>query len=495
MKPNVVLITADHMRFDALGCNGHPVVRTPNLDRLAASGVRFSNSFTPNPICVPARASITTGNYSHRCTGNKGNGGLVRDGQPKIAEHFARAGYSTCAMGKLHYVPYAPPDQPRLLHGFQHAELCESGRIIRQYDPTGRRRGLEDYHDYLHTVGWGGYERSHGVGNNDVRPCPSPLPPEHYVDAWVAARTVDWIGQHRHRSSDTPFFMWASFPKPHSPYDPPEPYDRLYDPRQLPAPIGHQGLLDGRLPRLARSRVQYGWDLLSPEAIRVARAHYFGMVSFQDEMVGRIVNALDDLDIRGNTVVVYASDHGDLLGDFGCFFKCNFLNGSVRVPILLSAPGRVQAGLVRDQFVGLQDLLPTLCALTECPLGEPVDGQDLTPMLDDASVAGRDAFISQCLASPNQGYMIYTGQWKYLYTQTGGVEELYDVRSDPDELLNLAGDGQHDGVMADLRARLVAWCRDHGDLDMLDGDDLCRAPLDPDEPLAFNAGSMGWRWY
>ena len=122
-KPNIILITADHICHDALACNGNEFVQTPNLDRLAKSGITFSNSFTPNPICVPARAAITTGNYPHKCTGFKTNSGKIKDGQLLIARHFADAGFRTYAIGKLHYVPYSPPGKPRLLHGFQHAEI------------------------------------------------------------------------------------------------------------------------------------------------------------------------------------------------------------------------------------------------------------------------------------------------------------------------------------------------------------------------------------
>ena len=134
-RPNVLLVMADQLRADALGCYGNELCRTPNLDALAAAGVRFPNSFTPNPICVPARATLTTGNYSHACTGVKSNGGRIRDDQVKLAEHFASGGYETYACGKLHYVPYAPPGQPRLLHGFQHCDLTESGRYVWQHDP------------------------------------------------------------------------------------------------------------------------------------------------------------------------------------------------------------------------------------------------------------------------------------------------------------------------------------------------------------------------
>lgn len=143
MRPNILLITADQFRWDALGCMGNMVIRTPNLDALAARGMRFCNAFTPNPICVPARAAIMTGNYPQVCTGRKNNAGRIRDGQPLLTEVLKAVGYRTYALGKLHFVPYAPPGEQRLVHGFEHVEWTESGRILAQFDPCGELEGVE----------------------------------------------------------------------------------------------------------------------------------------------------------------------------------------------------------------------------------------------------------------------------------------------------------------------------------------------------------------
>jgi arylsulfatase A-like enzyme len=249
-RPNILILFADQIRADALGCYGNRCCRTPSLDRLAREGVVFRNSFTPNPICVPARAILMTGNYSHVCTGNRANGGRIRDGQVKLPEHFVRHGYRTYACGKLHFEPYAPPGQPRVLHGFQSCDLAESGRILQQFDPTGAMRGLEDYQDYLADVGWAGYSRAHGIGNNDVRPCPTPLPAEHHVDHWVADCAIRRMREHLASHRDAPFLIFCSFPKPHSPYDPPWEYVTMYDPREVPPPAGDETMIADRNPHL-----------------------------------------------------------------------------------------------------------------------------------------------------------------------------------------------------------------------------------------------------
>lgn len=139
MMPNILLIFADQMRWDCLGCAGNPVIKTPNLDKLAHSGILFRNAFSPKPICVPARASLMTGNYPQVCTKIKGNGGRIKPGQVLLTEVLKKAGYRAYASGKLHFVPYSPPGTPRLVHGFEHVDLCESGRIIAMCDPEGKK--------------------------------------------------------------------------------------------------------------------------------------------------------------------------------------------------------------------------------------------------------------------------------------------------------------------------------------------------------------------
>ncbi|MFW6157995.1 MAG: sulfatase [Planctomycetota bacterium] len=489
---NILLFCSDHMRHDALACNGNPFVKTPNLDRLAAGGLNFANSFTPNPICVPARASMTTGNYSHKATGTKDNSGRIHDDQPKLAEHFNQHGYRTYAIGKLHYVPYAPPGEPRLLHGFQYCELCESGRILRKYDPEGKLRGLEDFHDYLCDVGWAGYERAHMIGNNDIHPAPSPLPAKYHEEAWVADRTIAALQRHLDEHPDRPFLAWSSFAKPHSPYDPPRPWDTMYDPRELPEPIGGLSDLEGRDRELTRRPPRYGWDRVSPQAVQVARAHFFGMVSFQDHQVGRVLDFLDEAGLADETIVAYMSDHGDLLGDFGNFFKCSMFDGSAKVPFIWRVPGLADAGETREQLVGPIDLLPTLAGLTGCELEQEVDGEDLAPILAAGDAPGRELFISQTWDRPEQKYMVRTHDWKYVYCEEGGTEELYDVRNDPEERRNLAGD--HPDEVDRLRSILIDWCEEQGDDEMVRDGKLAESPVVREEP-SFQDRIMGWRWY
>jgi arylsulfatase A-like enzyme len=223
----------------------------------------------------------------------------------------------------------------------------------------------------------------------------------------------------------------------------------------------------------------YGWDTLSAEALQLSRAHYYGCVSFQDKQIGRLLDFLQDAGLRENTIVLYVADHGDMLGDFGIFFKSNFLNGSVRVPMMLSAPGRLPEGEERRHLVSPLDILPTLAAMCDCPLPGAVHGEDLTPLLQDSAAPGRELFISQCRPSPDQGYMATDGRWKYIYTQAHATEELYDQETDPQELANLAGqdDAEIEAIKRHMKEAIIRFCRETGDEAMLDGDGLaCSQP-------------------
>ncbi len=496
-KPNIVFIMCDQMRHDALGCNGNSIAATPNIDKLAESGINFTNSFTPDPICVPARASLTTGLYPHKCTGIKDNSGAVKEGLPKLGEELTKRGYETYSMGKLHYNPYQGPGEARTTHGIRTTEFAESGRILNQYDPGNQLTGLEDYHDYLHTVGWGGYTRGHGLGNNDVYPAPSPIPQEHYVDSWVADRAIAHMHDHMENNKETPFFMWVSFPKPHSAFDPPRPYDSMYDPRVMPEPSGSIDMLKDRgLDREVQTHYGHMWDLLSAEAKKVIKAYYYGLVSHQDKQIGKIMDFMESNGLRENTIVVYTADHGEMLGDFGLYFKKNFYNGSARVPLMISYPPKIQAGKVSGQLVGLQDLLPTLLSLAGEPLEAVVDGIDLSPVIfGDKPV--RDFYVGQCGDDPNQQYMMVSHRYKYIYHQLGGIEELYDQLLDPEELHNLAERNEPEirGMIKTMRKELIQWCADNGDLSMLVNGDLKKTEYAANREWPKPANPFGRRLY
>jgi arylsulfatase A-like enzyme len=488
-KPNILLIMGDQMRHDALACNGNEHIKTPGFDRLAARGVNYSNSYTPNPVCVAARATLTTGCYPQKCIGNKGNDGAIGPEFPTLGDELHKRGYATYAMGKLHYCPYMPPGTPQNTQGIKTVEFHESGRMLYETGLIDYQRGVEDFLDYLEDVGWGGYSRGDGMGNNDVYPTTSPLPADHFSDAWVASRAIHHMGKHLDDNPEQPFFMWASFPKPHSAFDPPRPYDALYDPRALPKPTGtiNDIIERGHLYWYQEYLSRY-WDLLSPACKQVIKAHYYGLVTFQDGQVARLLDFLAGRGIDDNTIILYTADHGEMLGDFDIFFKGNMYSASVRVPLMISYPGVIPAGVVSDGLAGLQDILPTLLALTGEPLGVPVDGADLFNNFD------RDIYVSNFGDDPAQQYMAANKRFKYMYHQMGAIEELYDQTNDRAELRNLIDDPAHAGTKAELKTSLRAWLAEH-DPAMLDGEGFAASPQAYDLTKPPRHNKYGRRWY
>jgi arylsulfatase len=458
---NVLLITADQHRGDFLGCAGHQVVRTPHLDALGATGAYFSHAYSPVPQCVPARYSWLTGQVPIRF-GVRSNvgGGRLPSGAVPLSLAFARAGYATAAIGKMHFTPWH--DQ----HGFDTFIVSEEGR--RWNDP----HGPDQYQRYLQSVGWGGYERAHGIGNNDVRTSPAPVPLEHYHTTWCARTMESWLRTHVQRwgPDGRPFFAWCSFTKPHSPYDPPEPYDRLYDPRTFPPPLGDARDLEGLSPSYQESRNRHLFSALGPEQIQRARAFYAGNVTLIDEMVGALRHTLAELGIADRTVVCYTADHGDLLGDHGLFFKGNYFRGSWHVPFLLYAPGKLESLGRLERFVTTQDLYPTLLALAGVPLPDGcLDGGDVTADLR----GGPDIVFGSNHRAPHQIHAARTRRWSYVVHPRGVYEELYDLAADPDERHNLlaepaAAPSEARQALETLRAGLEAWLGHLGDHESLD---------------------------
>jgi choline-sulfatase len=191
---------------------------------------------------------------------------------------------------------------------------------------------------------------------------------------------------------------------------------------------------------------------------------------------------------------MYMADHGDLMGDFGAYFKCSFLRGSEHVPIIVRVPGG-PSGERRPQLAGLQDVLPTLAALTDCPLGAGVHGLDLSQAIRGAGAPLRDVFYSQCLDPPHQLGMAFDGRWKYCYAQDGPTEELYYLAEDPDELVNLASRPDAEALLKPWRQRLIAEAQKVGDTALLDGGTLATAPLDREAIAKLPLGGFGWRWF
>ena len=446
-RPNILLLFTDEQRFDTLGCMGNQHIRTPNLDRLAESGVRFTNACTPAPICVAARMSLISGHRS-RVTRIASNsvlpGGPVR--LPTIMDALDNAGYRTHAIGKMHF-----EGRHQGLH--RHERMEETVRI----------RIDDDYLSYLKTHG---VRTRYPQGLRDLlylQPQTSGIPVEHSQNTWVADRSIAFLREHTRYRGSRPFFLWSSWIAPHPPFAPCAPYDKAYDPASLPLPVYRDRPL-ASLPAPAwaeRARMDGAQE--DEARLRRMKALYYGQISHIDHGVGRILGELDRLGLAENTAVIFTSDHGEMLGDHGLGHKSVPYEPSVHIPLLLRWPGRTAKGRVRNDLVGLTDLFPTILEGLDLqyPGGAPpLHGLSLISAEGGGCAIPREAFISEFGAAANRWVSVRTQTHKYNLWASGGREELFDLQADSEERTNLAAAGG--ALPARLREKALEWERSEG---------------------------------
>ena len=314
-RPNLLLIMSDQHRGDCLDfvtqANGErTAVQTPHMRRLAESGAAFTRFYSESPVCVPARALLSTGLLPHHIPPNGmfANGDILPADHPTLASVLAQNGYFTQAIGKMHFRPV------RERHGFHRLWLSEE---------IPWRIEEDEFLQFMIAAGYGHVEEPHGIRHELYElPQPSQLPETHHTTAWTGRQTISFIREHLKERKDEPFFCWTSFQKPHPPYEPPVPWHRLYRPEMAPGPIRSDEEF-GWLPGAVRTRVAQG---LFPDVHRLASmwSYYFGAISFIDSWIGMILDELERQGLRENTLVLYTADHGEHMGDHWLFGKSDF---------------------------------------------------------------------------------------------------------------------------------------------------------------------------
>jgi len=453
-RPNVLLLFTDQQRGDMIGAGGNELLRTPALDRLCEQGVRFERAYTPSPVCVPARYSLLTGLYPHR-SGCADNGEPMDPTRPTLPGLLTQAGYQTRAIGKMHFSPVRQP------FGFERMELSE--------EIPARPEDDEFLRDLL-AAGFGHVHEPHGVRSEMYYlPQVSQLPAERHTTAWTGERTVQFL---RQRDRSRPFFVWTSFIKPHPPFDPPVPWNKLYRDHEMPLPHRPEGAAELITWQMRHQnhykRRDAGRD---DNLIRAMRAAYYACVSFIDYQVGRILEELEKQGERENTLIVFTSDHGELLGDYDCYGKRCFYDPAARIPLIASWPGHLPAGTVCSTPVSLVDLLPTMVEAVGAevpPLakGGPggVDGVSLL-----RTVAGendRPYVLGQLNRQGLGVYHLFDGRYKYIYSAPDRREYLMDLETDPQETRNHADD--QPATLKRLRTILLDRFRQDGYTEPLD---------------------------
>ena len=472
-RPNILVIMTDQQRATASHLYGNTFCQTPSMERLAADGVLFENAITPHPLCVPARISFWTSQFPHSHGGRR-NQTLM----PADAEHawqlWKEAGYTTGLIGKNHC--FQREEDLALFdvwNAFTHGGRDE-GPQTRGMDwfrpEEGRRKVAAEHRQLAHQ----NPRFSYGT---------SELPLEDHSTGLIAGQTTRFLEKHQ----DQPFALWVSFPDPHEPWLCPAEYAALFPPTAIDLPPWRDDEFDDeRAPERNRALYQMlGVRRDSPEDLYGVMASYFGMVRFIDDALGQILDKLDELGLREQTIVVFCSDHGDFMGEHAMQCKGGvFYDSLTRVPLIVSWPGQVAAG-VRDQsMANLIDVVPTLLHLQGLEQPRSMHGM---PLPTATTAAPRDATFSEYgsggplftmadLEKLPQPYgrktlidtlqwreaagrckMVRTREWKYVHDPMGDRDELYDLVADPNELVNVIDEEQHRDALADMRLRLADW--------------------------------------
>ena len=441
MAKNLLFILTDQQRWDSLPCYGLDFVHTPNLDRLANEGVVFENCIVPSPVCVPCRAAILSGQYP-TTTGVLGNGHWLREDVPTWPAILAETGRRTAAIGKMHFSPWDAPG------GFQERITAEDKRHIY----------LPDHHvQYLKAHG---IDRPHPTANpgyyENLGASIFPHPKHLHIDAFVGNQAAQWIEE----NGDQPFATWVSFPGPHDPYDPPEELADMYDDVEIPLPVGSADELATKPPAqrdrgrgsLKNSMFRLDYSKATVEHYLKWRRHYYANITLIDEGVGKILAALESSGVLEDTLIIFTSDHGDALGDHGMPFKGFFYECMSHVPLIIRGPG-VPAGERASSLVSTLDLVPLFYNACGARPPDTLQGEDVRPIFDDTSTKIRSEVFSEI----GGRMMVRTEEHKYAH-YTDGSAELYDLETDPNELINLAGNTNYSETENHLKSLLLEHC-------------------------------------
>ncbi|MBI4607453.1 MAG: sulfatase-like hydrolase/transferase [Candidatus Rokubacteria bacterium] len=444
MRPtNVLFVLSDEHSRRILGCYGNPVVRTPNLDALAARGTRFASAYCQTPICVPSRASLATGRYAHAVNSWDNATPYVGPEAPSWGHRLTAQGHTVTTIGKLHY--------------------------RRAGDPSG----FPDQRVPMHVVE--GVGDLYGLLRGDMPPRPhsrryvvEARPGEsEYIryDRAIAEATARWLAEEA-GDQRRPWVLFVGFVSPHFPLVVPERYFNLYPLDSVPLPVQHAPEAWPRHPVIdLRRRQQALEEPLDEKTLRKALAAYYGLVSFLDEQVGIVLDALSEAGLAATTRVMYSTDHGELLGDHGLWWKSAMYESSVAVPLIMAGPDVPRGHVVRTNAM-LVDIFPTLVEAVGARLADEdrdLPGESLIGLAREVD-RPRTAFSEyHAIMSPSGTFMLRTARYKYVH-YVGYPPQLFDLAVDPDETRDLGTDPQY----ADVRAACVRELRGIVDTEQVD---------------------------
>ncbi|MHC4562270.1 MAG: sulfatase family protein [Planctomycetota bacterium] len=461
-KPNILWICSDQQRFDTLGCMGNSFVHTPVLDKLAADGVLFEQAYCQNPVCTPSRASFLTGRYPRTCRARQ-NGQSIPADERLVTRLLANEGYVCGLSGKLHlsacYPEVCKGTEPRIDDGYDEFHWSHH---------PGDEWPTNEYFHWLKEKGVK-FHKQKFEGEEYVE---TSMPEEFHQTTWCAEKAINFI-EACGKFDDRPWLFSVNFFDPHHPFDPPAEYlqrhlDMVDD---IPLPNYVPGELDNKPPfqdsdghGAYASKHAFDRDHISERTHRLIRAAYWAMCDLIDTQVGRMLEALERTGQLDNTIVIYTSDHGEMLGDHGIYLKGPyFYDPAVHVPLIVSMPSKITKGVRSTAMVELVDLAPTLMEAAGLEIYEGMQGRSLWPMLTgqaDASHHRDDVYCEShnCVVKHRDPKafttMVRTETHKLAAVHGMDCGELYDLRFDPTETNNLWDSPDHAEVKIAMLKRL-----------------------------------------
>ncbi len=438
----------DQHRADCMSCAGHPQIRTPNMDRLAAEGMRFANAITACPLCMPARASFIAGQYVHNHSMWTNRGELL-PGEESLFRRLQENGYYTAHIGKSHY--------------YEHRDFH-----MRDREPYMHSRGLDYVHettgpwatcrtDSYMTDLWAerGYLeafRQDYARRRERAPrisvWASPLPVELFMDSYIGSEAVRFVEDYDRQA---PFALFVGFGGPHEPWDAPGDYATMYDPDQTPPPIPPADpgpWVPGYAAEWQRNGRQ---KAMTMDDVGRLRANYYGKITLIDHWLGRILDACERRGFLDDLLVVFWSDHGEMAGDHWRLHKSVFYEGALRIPFIIRWPGRVPARRVCDALAQTVDIMPTILEAVRATVPRTCLGKSLWPVIEGRAESVRDAAFSEIEAGGRRNIMVRTTRHKYAIHGDGTGYLLYDLAEDPGEQNNLIGHPETAELESQLR--------------------------------------------
>lgn len=489
-KPNLLFIMCDQYRQDVMGAYGNKIIKTPNLDKLAEEGIRFNYFYISSYPCSPSRAVFLTGLYP-QSNGVIWNNFVLKPGVSTLGSILKEFGYETVWIGKWH------------LSGPEKVIFDEKGKIIGVEKAKANEitdplkvgfdiyvAGNKDYIDYLHKVGFTNINYKYPQKDGH-----SLIPEEHFITTYYVNQAIEYLNNWKKYKSNKPFALCVSIEGPHRPVNPPQPWDKMYPLESIKLPDNFFDpmknkpklhvdfvfrMLGKKIDEAEREKLKKAivyenefWDLFDrPEwtekEFKEWISHYYGYVSSIDKQIGRLLDTLDSLGLKNNTIVVFTSDHGDYVGSHGMIDKSiAAYEELMKIPFIIRYPGVIKGGSKSDALISNVDFLPTILDLMGIQKPEGLEGKSFIKVILGETDKHRDAVFTTINAMKGRGNklrMIRTNKWKYVLNwEPRDIDELYDLEKDPGELNNLIFEPKYKPIIEELRMKLFKWMEETKD--------------------------------